>query len=451
MASRSMNLSNQWGITSPQTNPCESRLVEHKEVPSVNRKVTDFFGIEIEIEGMGANITHVHVNQRLENLRASKDTIAVSLASLVYAKQDGSLRNNGVEFVTHPIHLSSLERILQFVYNFYLRTYHKSADFTERCGIHGHFDVSRLNIDQIKMFLILYAIYENEFFRLAGPERACSNFCVPIRSQSPWTWFPSNSEHYNDFHAMRPRADHAKYSAFNITRMADLGTVEFRHLPGTWNISTITEFFGLIQQMKEFAIRQQYHSAFYKELDVANTISSYRKITDQIFGANSRVIWRDDSDYKGIEDGISFAKKFDFLVKNNGVASKPASSIEVMENAEFSKKFSQFLKSRQKELPKRSDFPLDDWLDPPEEGPRPANNELNRVLFRLNGELRDMDERVRLAQRDAEFRVQPANQWYRAAAPAPIPGGRRVLNDVYQDQADIQPVNPQRDVDGEQI
>ena len=52
-----MNLSNQWGITSPQTNPCESRLVEHKEVPSVNRKVTDFFGIEIEIEGMGANIT----------------------------------------------------------------------------------------------------------------------------------------------------------------------------------------------------------------------------------------------------------------------------------------------------------------------------------------------------------------------------------------------------------
>lgn len=402
-----MNLSNQWGLSTPTTRTSESALAELKQIPAVARHTSDFVGIEIEIEGTGT--ARDHVNGRLNAHINAKAGAFSYFCDLVYAKTDGSLRNNGVEFVTYPIHCSSVESVLSFLYNDFIRKSYPRSDFSERCGIHGHFDVTRLNISQIKMFTMLYMIYEDEFFKLAGQERACSNFCVPIRSQAPWTWFPKNPDDWSRFHDIRPRVDNAKYSAFNITRMADLGTVEFRHLPGTWDIKTITLFFELIQQMKEFSIRQQCHSDFYQELDIANTVSSYRKITDQIFGKNSRLIWPDDGLFKGIEEGVSFAKKFEFLVKNGGVATKPASSLEIMENPEFSKKFSKFLKTRTKGIPQRNWYEDDDEVlfapEPGRPGVRAARLRWPLPAFNVNN-----DALVEELQRALDLPVQRADR-----------------------------------------
>lgn len=345
MGGRRMNLHTEFGVPYPSTNGFERFLSDEKIIPAIPERnpIRDYIGIEIEIERLE---DYRDVNQKLLTFYSKNRTTGTALLT---AKTDGSLRNFGVEFVTVPIHVPTAQHVIKDLYTFVQQTYSR-AEFSERCGIHIHFDVTRLDIQQILWFTLLYIIYEEDIFKFADSTRKESNFCVPLRSQSPWFWFPTNLTDWRNFHAMLPNADRGKYSAMNFCRVRDIGTVEFRHLSGTWDEEHIVTFIRIIQSIKNIAVNTKMHTELQRFVNEGNTTSCYRQLTDEVFKELSFKVCPTDDAFQSVEKGIAFVKKFQWL-RDTGGFIPPATIMESMSNTEFNEKFTKFILKKTREIP----------------------------------------------------------------------------------------------------
>lgn len=150
--------------------------------------------------------------------------------------KDGSLRNNGLEVVTQPLSFSESIKEFERVHN-----YVKVGDnaYSHRTSTHVHVNVQNFTLDQVKTMMLLYALYEQTFFDFVGKERQNNIHCVPLN----YTYLPSRYS--------RPLVDlvegWSKYTAFNLLPVRTLGTVEFRHLGGTGNLSV---YYLWLQKLK---------------------------------------------------------------------------------------------------------------------------------------------------------------------------------------------------------
>lgn len=165
--------------------------------------------------------------------------------------RDGSLRNNGIEFVTRPVDFQ--EAIALF------KSLHKGLTlgpnpFTARTSTHVHVNMCSMDLDQTKHFLLLYALLEPVFFEFAGPVRKHNIHCVPLN----FTILPSI---YN-----KPLQELAKmwtkYSAFNLAPLRTQGTIEFRHLYGTGDIEVYQQWLTMIKELWDFAFNNAPNTLF---------------------------------------------------------------------------------------------------------------------------------------------------------------------------------------------
>ena len=138
---------------------------------------------------------------------------------------DGSLRNHGIEFIslqgtdrkTLVNEFTKLHKDLVF--------WTKGDPFHDRTSTHVHVNVQTLERGQVRNMLLLYALFEEFFFAMVKPHRRDNIHCVPLTE----TYLPNKYLHaLPELHA----AWH-KYTALNLKRLSDLGTVEFRHMHGT--------------------------------------------------------------------------------------------------------------------------------------------------------------------------------------------------------------------------
>jgi len=170
------------------------------------------FGIEIEVEGV-----------------ILSDGDSIIEGTPFYWTEDGSLRNDGIEFISYPLKETKLIRNTKTLLE---RLEGYGADFSDRCSIHIHVSDKRIEKDP-KGILKDYLFLEDEFFNLF-PERRGSNFCIPI-------WDLSYIPYLNEW---------SKYLAINFKPFFDgRGTVEFRHGAGTFDINKIKDFIKLINRV----------------------------------------------------------------------------------------------------------------------------------------------------------------------------------------------------------
>lgn len=140
--------------------------------------------------------------------------------------QDGSLRNNGMEFISPP--LSKDESINAFKQlHAKIRLGSRDEAFSSRTSTHVHVNCLKLKENQVKNLLLLYALFENFFFDCVNPIRKTNIHCVPLNE----TLLPNIYKNPVDALA---RQWH-KYTALNLIPLRKQGTVEFRHLEGTDN------------------------------------------------------------------------------------------------------------------------------------------------------------------------------------------------------------------------
>ena len=183
------------------------KLYEYHPIPGstsyTKPSLPPLFGTEYEIEGV-------------------VDYSSTQIVNNFKIVSDGSLRNNGKEFITPPVTFDESLELFKILHD-HLELSDNS--FSERTSIHVHVNCANLEVRAILNFIRFYIITEPIWMAFVGKKRENSIFCVPLYS----TYLQGN---YNRGLRNLENSWH-KYTAFNICPLTRLGTIEFRHLYGT--------------------------------------------------------------------------------------------------------------------------------------------------------------------------------------------------------------------------
>lgn len=179
-----------------------SEVVKHPLVEGTSR-----VGIEIEVENLSS---------RPQRMR------------YWVAKGDGSLRNNGVEFVfRQPLGGNDAKAAIDEVDHI---LFTNKPDLNLRCSTHVHLDVRDMTVPELKRLILAYVYYETFLFRQSGEYRLKSNFCTPISFAEGLSKILGDIWNTNDSHyflsSIVDRWD--KYCGLNLLPMQSFGSIEFR-------------------------------------------------------------------------------------------------------------------------------------------------------------------------------------------------------------------------------
>lgn len=194
------------------------------------------------------------------------------------AVEDGSLRNDGWEYVSDPMTLSTmLHRIRRFFANTGIPN-NSSSHYSERTSIHVHTNCTDLTIEQLSSILLLYQVTEDLLFDFVGEDRIDNIFCVPW-SQTQVTYrIVSRLQQFLSLISI----DRNKYTALNLVRIRDLGTIEWRHMPGHCDQAKIETWLKIIGHYYRIARNNDFNEIQQRLLNL-NTTSQYDWLLDWMF------------------------------------------------------------------------------------------------------------------------------------------------------------------------
>lgn len=174
---------------------------------------------------------------------------------------DNSLRNKGCEYVTR--NPKSRKDLVEEFTQLYSHLKLGADPFSERTSTHVHVNVSSMTTDAARHMVLLYALFEEFFFAMVKPIRRDNIHCVPLTETHMPDWY--NKE----IVAFQPRWH--KYTALNLKRMGDLGTMEFRHLHGTKDSKELDTWLHVLENLWKLAQRVEVNE---------HTLSSKQMVTE---------------------------------------------------------------------------------------------------------------------------------------------------------------------------
>lgn len=187
--------------------------------------------------------------------------------------EDGSLRNNGREFITPPIRAYRVENALTKLFE----ALNRDIDFSERTSIHIHMNVRTLTVEQLEALVVTYMLFEKAIFSFIGENRYDNIFCVPLCETDmggSLEQLITNGSPYIEWE---------KYTALNLVPISSKGTLEFRHLAGTRDLTKIMTWINIILSLKTFALRNDVEYIWHR-INSLNTTSEYRMFGEEVFG-----------------------------------------------------------------------------------------------------------------------------------------------------------------------
>ena len=242
-------------------------------LPSALLPSNNLVGVEVELENIGRNGT-----QPLNYWSITRD---------------GSLRNNGVEFVlAHPTCgqtlIDAFGELGKYLENF-------TPEASDRTSVHVHLDFRSNTMDQTFQFLMMYAILERTLIKYAGGEaRANSIYCIPLhKSYETMRLWGCLNEKVMGTGKMRSGSELAKracqsavgnaekYAACNIKPLNSFGSIEIRIHKGEKDPKRLLEWVQILLALKLYTDTVQIDFD-----DMFNTMSEegYSGILPAIFG-----------------------------------------------------------------------------------------------------------------------------------------------------------------------
>jgi hypothetical protein len=169
-------------------------------------------------------------------------------------KQDGSLRDNGIETVTPGDGLFG-EDLLAAIHamNDIVKMTRPVTNY--RTAFHVHIDVRDMEAEEIHNMLFLYCLLEQPIFTFVGNDRYNSNFCVPWSRGSAMMEVFRCLQNPDNLTAGKIKGLQ-RYSACNAQAIAKLGTVEFRQMQNVTTEVTTHQvaFINLVMSLKRLAV-----------------------------------------------------------------------------------------------------------------------------------------------------------------------------------------------------
>lgn len=237
------------------------------------------------------------------------------------AKEDGSLRNSGWEFISAP---ESYDVIVKSLNKFFDRASKSASDYylignennySERTSIHVHTNCLDLTLQQVGSIFLLYQVTEDLLFEWIGNDRKDNIFCVP------WSQTNLNYDIVNRINSFvnSMSVDRNKYTALNLVPLKDLGTIEWRHMYGTNNMDVITRWLRIIGHFYRIA-REYPLEAIEDRLKNLNTNSHYDLFLDWLFAEEANSLRLPDYQTH-LEEGVINMK---YAIINKGKPVKKA-------------------------------------------------------------------------------------------------------------------------------
>lgn len=222
--------------------------------PPVKIESSEMVGIEIEVENVPRNAMDGNGLNRVWQITG-----------------DGSLRNNGAEFITRPIMASDAPRALEFLLTNYLGA---GCCYSPRTSTHVHLNMQDFTETQVYDTVLLYTVFEKLFFKFAGRGRAKNIYCVPLYDTDLLTQLVEKSTARNGW---------SKYTSLNLLPLQTYGTIEFRHMHGTRDTTKLSLWIALITKLKEYV---RAHSTADIRSDIARMDDGYAydELLKNIFG-----------------------------------------------------------------------------------------------------------------------------------------------------------------------
>lgn len=230
------------------------------------------------------------------------------------AKNDGSLKLHGKEFVTVPIRLCYLEHELNRVFS----SLSRPPLISPRCSTHIHLNVRDMTQDELYRFILLYLIFEKPLFSFSGG-RDNNIFCTPLSSHLNMV---IDNVRYLLYDGGVKSMDWKKYLALNLCPIwgseeegsGRLGTVEFRHMGGTTDVEKILNWISLIVSLK-ISAKKFSNDILLEHIWTMNTTSAYNWLVTEVFKDWSKLLVTSPSFKKDVEDGVLTAKLVAFPKK----------------------------------------------------------------------------------------------------------------------------------------
>lgn len=261
---------------------CEFIPTDPPEIPLAGDEKEALIGVELEIE-------------RCRGIVECRG---------IYTEPDGSLRNNGMEFITVPGHLTSIKNVISDFFNRNKDSI-TSDNYSDRCSIHVHMNVRDMNVTQFKNLIKLYLLYEIHLFKYGDVTRIGNIFCTPLQdapAEYPWLW--------NDRFDTIPRIcrNWVKYTALNLHPVGTQGTVEFRHMPGTCAVDVIHNWLDILNQLYQSAMQLPQDTINVAIMSL-NSNSQYHQFTKTVFGSFSDLITCQETFVEDMYAGIVCCKR----------------------------------------------------------------------------------------------------------------------------------------------
>lgn len=242
----------------------------------------ELVGVEVELEG-----TERMLNPNDEYWRVTND---------------GSLRNNGREFVfREPLYGVAIRDALADL------QHHIDGgrpQLSERCSVHVHINISDLTTLQLHKFLILYLIFERVLVKYHKTTRENNIFCVPFY-KAPRDIAVIDalmSEDVDTIHNMFTHFN--KYYAVNLEAVREFGSLEFRHMGGCLDMADVFKWIKIIMYLKKASIDENYNP-----YNLITNISGRgpRAVFFEIFGESAELLDYDDIEHDIIK-GVRLAQ-----------------------------------------------------------------------------------------------------------------------------------------------
>lgn len=319
--------------------------------------------------------TRIGIEIEVENIAVDRATM-VPLPWTV--KGDGSLRNNGVEFISVPILPQDVSLAMASLYG-YFKGSGMRPDFSWRTSTHVHLEANQMSVSEFKNFVLLYLIFEDSLFQFSNPGRRETNiYCTPL-SRTNYQILRALLQAEDDETFVRVLSELPrkifKYSALNLSHIFGYGTVEFRHLGGEKNPSKVCNWLGLLLKLFESSTRLS-RQEIERNVRELNTNSFYRHFLSEVFGNLSPFLESDQRDLF-LSNGVMVCKEI--LTEVPPIRKLPPGTkngLEIFGETEAKKLVSDPLEEKRKSLAVNEELPDVDGgpeLEEVQDAPPPPN------------------------------------------------------------------------------
>lgn len=261
----SRNIKDLYGLDSVASTDCwdhfkinSSPLDPAYEVPSER-----LIGIEVEVE----NHSPLHT----------------STSGIWSREVDGSLRNNGTEYISNPIEARCAPYAIRELLGECLNK--EVCCFGPRTSIHIHVNAQDLTEKQIINATLLYSVVEPLLYKFTGRNRIKNIYCVPVSDTNLLIALMATSLN-------RVARNWPKYSGLNLLPLVSKGTLEFRHMHGTFDYNKVSVWVRMITRIVDIS----------KSLDDTKLSLKILNLNASNYNSFLKEIFEDDSEHLKYKD-----------------------------------------------------------------------------------------------------------------------------------------------------